>query len=205
MARLQPSGIITMSDILINMGVGRGFNSFDGTETLAMGAAPAADMTKNNSICMPYQKEAVASKGSGAAGPGPNFNWYSTVPVNWRPSRISEFYSAYNNKPQVTGYATAQTSPPGQGQQDSQHCTLTVIASNSDAWSSGSTPYYLWVEGSGTGAPGFGAWSVATDNQGTSKSYYVSGLNGSGAWTIIVCDYEGCGSRSEIRSTIKYN
>ena len=186
-----------MTDILNNMGVGKGFNSFDYTETLAMGGAPSADMTKDNSMCMPYQKEAVASAGSGSGGPGPVYNWYSTVPVNWRPSRMSEFYSAYNQKPQVNGYATATG--------DKTTCVLTVLASNSEAWSSGSTPYFLWVEGSGTGSPGFNAWRAAPYDQGTRATYDVSGLNGSGSWTVFVVDYEGCGSRSEIKTAITYS
>jgi hypothetical protein len=204
MARLpSPGALIRFSEVLDIMGVGRAFNSFDQTELTAMGGFPQANMSQANSICMPYQREAVASKGTGAPGPGPGFNWTSTATVRWRPTRISEFADGYNRKPSVTGVASDVTGRNFLG----DRCDLSITATGSDAWSSGSTPYYFYITGSGAPiSPGvFDSWFVAPSNQGRDVSFRVFGLNSTGAWTVRVCDFEGCGNIGEISTVIKYH
>jgi len=204
MSRLpSPGALIRFSEVVDTMGVGRAFNSFDQTELTAMGGSVKADMSQPNSICMPYQREAAASKGSGAPGPGPAFNWTSTALVRWRPTRISEFADGYSGKPQVSGIAQDVTGGIGLG----DRCDITITATGSDAWSSGSTPYYFYITGSGTpGSPGvFESWFAAPSNQGREIAFRCFGLSSTGAWRVRVCDFEGCGNREDIFTEIKYH
>lgn len=203
MARLpmpSPGANISFGNVVDYMGLGRGFNSFDITEKTAMGGLSQADMTKPNSICMPYQIEALASKGSGSSGPGPAYDWLSvsTTPNTWRPTRISEYGDAYRDKPQVSGTASETG--------NAATAILNIICSNSEAYTGGSTPYYVYVCGSGTYANKC-AWAVCSKSGslGTQQQIDVSGLAATGTWAVYVCDWEGCGCKSEIQTQIKYN
>jgi hypothetical protein len=201
---------ISMSQILGVMQLPLKDSSFDQTELKAMGAAPVSNMSNPNSICMPYQAQATKSQGRQGVGDwhGPNSIWTNfmaaTGGLNWRPSGLSEYYRAYNNKPQISGFSQGLND----GQSGSnQKCTLYLTASNSEAWSSGATPYYMWINGSGTTNPAKGVWFIPSGNQATTQTVNVVNLSppGAGNWQVYVCDWEGCGNSKDINADIGYS
>jgi hypothetical protein len=198
MARISPTpgSEIRFSDILSKMGLSQSDRSFDSTEVTAMGGATEADLSLPNSICMPYQKEAIASLGSTGTR-GYEANWtHLTGITNWRPTRMSEFRNAYNNKPQVIGNCT--------GNGTSTSCNMEVVGSNSDAYTSSSTPYYFRITGSGE-FEGQNVWVQANSADGKKYTTTVTTLpGGAGSFVVRVCDYDGCGNRSEINYSFSY-
>jgi hypothetical protein len=145
---------------------------------------------------MPYQEEALKSLGTPVKYYGPEADWTSTAAINWRPARFSEFRNAYNRKPSVNG-STSETG-------NRTTCNLLVVGSNSDAYSSGSTPYYFFITGSGT-FTGQGVWVQANNAAGNQYSATASDVSrGSSSWVVRVCDYEGCGSKNEFTDSFSY-
>jgi hypothetical protein len=145
---------------------------------------------------MPYQVEATKSLGTPVKYYGPDADWTSTAGTNWRPARFSEFRNAYNSKPNVSG------STSGTG--TTTTCNLLVVGSNSNAYSSGSTPYFFFITGSGSFA-GQGTWVQANNGAGTQWSGVASSVSsGSSSWVVRVCDYEGCGSKNEFTDSFAY-
>ena len=206
MARISPSAgsAITFSDILNKMSISAFNRSLDATEVLAMGGGAgsgpsrAANPAATYSLCMPYQVEAAKSLGTPVKYYGYNADWTSTAATNWRPARFSEFRNAYNSKPIVNGYTSGTGNPAT--------CNVTVVGSNSDAYSSGDTPYYFFITGSGTlSGPGLGMWIEADLALGTQWSGVASSVaSGSSSWLVRVCDHEGCGSKNEFTNTFSY-
>ncbi len=202
MARISPTpgSPITFSDILNKMSISAFNRSLDATEVLAMGGGAGSGPSRVSnpaatySLCMPYQKEASKSLGTPVKYYGPDADWTSTAATNWRPARFSEFRNAYNRKPSVVG-STSGTGNPST-------CNLLVVASNSDAYSNGSTPYFFNITGSGSlPAPGLGVWQPANNAAGTQFSAVASSVaSGSSSWVARVCDYDGCGSKNEFLS-----
>lgn len=204
MARISPvpGSPITFSDILSKMGVSAFNRSLDATEVLAMGGGGGtgpsrrANPSASFSLCMPYQIEASKSLGTPVKYYGPDADWVSTASTNWRPARFSEFRNAYNSKPQVSGSCS--------GTGNASTCTLSVVGSNSNAYSSGSTPYYFFITGSGTFA-GAGTWVPGNNGAGDQYSVTASGVaGGSSSWVVRVCDYEGCGNFNEFTNSFSY-
>lgn len=187
MARISPTpgSEIRYSDILSKMGLSLSNRSLDAIEVTAMGGASQANASAANSLCMPYQREAISSLGNGGVG-APGANWTHLAGItNWRPARISEFRNAYNAKPVIS--ASTQTTL------NRDSCGLTVTGSNSDAGG----PYYFWVETNLGSATGFGDWQQGNPN---SKAYSVTGLaSGTATFVIWIQDVEGCGNRKDIR------
>lgn len=182
-----PGNFLQFSTVLTRMGLSFTNRSFDQTEVTAMGGVSEAAANAANSLCMPYQVEAVASLGNGGIG-GPNANWTSTSPtfgqINWRQTRLSEFYRAYNSKPVVSASTT------GSGNRNTM--TLNVAGSNSDAGS----PYYFWVETNLGTASGLNSWQSGSP----SRSYSFSGVGGGTATIQIwIQDSEGCGNRFDFK------
>lgn len=204
MARISPTpgSPITFSDILAKMGVSSFNRSLDATEVLAMGGGAGtgpsrvSDPSATYSFCMPYQKEAAKSLGTPVKYYANDADWTSTAATNWRPARFSEFRNAYTSKPSVAGTCT--------GNGNTTQCNMTVTASNSDAYTSVSTPYYFLITGSGT-FTGQGIWSQANAGAGTQYSVLASSVSqGSSSWIVRVVDYEGCGSKNEFQNSFAY-
>jgi len=188
-----PGSQISLSDILSKMGLSTSNRNLNSVELSAMGGYPNANSAFANGLCMPHQIEATASIGSTGTG-ATGAKWTATS-LLWRPNRMSEFRNAYNSKPVASGSAS--------GTGSSSSCTLVVNGSNSDAYSSISTPYYFYVTGSGS-FTGKNTWVVASQNNGTRQTYNVSGLAGSGSFTCYVQDFSGCGNKFEFFSNISY-
>jgi len=204
MARISPvpGSPITFSDILSKMSISAFNRSLDATEVLAMGGGSGSgpgrvsNPAATYSLCMPYQVEASKSLGTPVKYYGPDADWTSTAATNWRPARFSEFRNAYNSKPIVTG------STSGTG--NASTCNMSVVGSNSNAYSSGSTPYYFFITGSGT-FTGQGVWVQANNGAGNQYSVTASVVSsGSSSWVVRVCDYEGCGSKNEFTDSFSY-
>jgi len=197
-----PGSPITFSDILNKMGISAFNRSLDATEVLAMGGGGGSGPSRVSnpaaafSLCMPYQIEASKSLGTPVKYYGPDADWTSTAATNWRPARFSEFRNAYNSKPNVSG------SCGGTG--DASTCNISIVASNSNAYSGSSTPYYFFITGSGSFS-GQGVWVAANNGGGDQYSATASGVSGgSSSWVVRVCDYEGCGSKNEFKSSFSY-
>lgn len=204
MARISPTpgSPITFSDILSKMGISAFNRSLDATEVLAMGGGAGSGSNRVSnpaatySLCMPYQVEALKSLGTPVKYYGHNADWTSTAATNWRPARFSEFRNAYNSKPTVSGQCT--------GNGTTTQCNLLVLASGSNAYSSGSTPYYFFITGSGSFI-GLGEWMPGNNAAGDQFSATASNVSeGSSSWIVRVCDYEGCGSKNEFINSFAY-
>jgi len=203
MARLpfaSPGNSISLGRVLGLMGVAPSNISLDNTEVTAMGGAEVANSAAANSLCMPYQLEAIDSiaKNNRRAPLPESGGWVSTNPGNnWRPARLSEFQRAYNNKPDLE-LTTAETGGWRQ-------CTVTCIGRHSDAYTGAGTPYYFYVTGGGSSSF-YGDWTVAGDATKRILTFTVTGLAaGTNSFSGQVQDYEGCGGRNEFTDTTTYN
>lgn len=202
MARISPTAgsQIAFSDILNKMGISAFNRSLDATEVLAMGGGAGSGPSRVSnpaatySLCMPYQKEALKSLGTTVQYNGPAADWTSTAATNWRPARFSEFRNAYTRKPTVVGSTSGTGNPTT--------CNFLVVASNSDAYTGASTPYYFFITGSGSfPTPVLGVWVSANNAAGTQFSAVASSVaSGTSSWVARVCDYDGCGSKNEFLS-----
>jgi len=184
MARLQTTGAISVSNINNLTGLGSVETSLAAREFSYMGGNPASASTSG--VCFPNQVERISST-----------DWtYNGSSVAWRQTKMSEFYGAYTNLPEVNVVASARNNSRTQ-------MFMTATGSNSDVGG----PYSFFAENVQGGITGsnLNQWVVANANSATSFTYTLSN-NGSGTATLRVYVRDGlnCGTMKEFSDTEDY-
>jgi len=174
--KLPASGPLSVSQINTLKALGNVPTSLDARELQYMGGNTPAN-AQVAGVCMPNQAE--MSNTPRPAGTS-NVTWTYTGPtVRWRPTRISEFYAAYNGLPSIAGVAVPTGDAAGNNGQ------IRVTCSGSDA----GAPYTVYYNG---------AWYVT--NGSNQATFNVS----RGARVFYVRDSENCGTNLEISATVSY-
>lgn len=173
--KLPSSGSLSVSQINTLKSLGNVPTSLDQRELQYMGGTSPANANVAG-ICMPNQAE--MNNTPRPAGTS-NVSWTYTGPqVRWRPTRISEFYGAYNGLPTIVGQAVYIGGSAASGQ-------IRVTCGSSDAGG----PYTVYYNGS---------WYVT--NGSNQATFSVA----AGSHTFHVRDSENCGTNLEIRTTVSY-
>ena len=134
MARLQSSGALSVSQINTLKSLGTAPTSLDQRELQYMGGANPGNAAAAG-VCMPNQAEMNNTpRPAGTTA----VSWTYTGPsVRCRPTRFSEFYSAYNNLPTLAGTVIFTGDNAGNAGQ------IRITCSGSDA----GAPYTIYFGG----------------------------------------------------------